>query len=765
MDMGGRLRQAIAATAVLTSAVVMGQVLTQPLVAHAQATYSIVGGPTATPAMGGENYFQAASFDGRMVSTTDGVYDRIGNVRVDPHFPNAYTPVIRNGQWVVTTYDRLDPIADTDTTRDTYVVPPGGAPARLMTPGGSASSQMFGIVNANATRSVFYDQIGNIGDWRVYSYDGTTTTLVMSTSGTQNPPLIDASDDGRYALIREPYTCPLGAECGSERLTRRDLLTGQSVTLALDAANHPRKFSSATISGDGRCFAVDLWDEGGIYRNCSADPNALQLVSKTAGSYGSPNMSMSYDARVVTWLAMAPTEIFGGERPQMFASLDSGPAWEVSVPPGGALPDGGVNYAGVSGDGKSLFFSTRATNIVPEAPFAAHKVIAVDISGGWPGAPVLGAAAYSARTPVRVLDTRNAIGYSGDKPSASQPIIVPMRGRNGVPDNAVAVAIQLTATESAEPGWASAIPTGAAPGLTSNLNVDEAGETIANMAIVPIGPDGSITAFTGVSQHLIVDLLGWWAPATTAVAAGRYQGVGPSRVLDTRPVSRVNFTGARPSAMSTTVVQVAGVGGVPSVGAAAVAVNITIVDPDQAGFIQAGPATGLVPGAASTMNVTKAGQVIAASTIVPVDANGRIAVYSQPSAHIVIDINGWFTDASAAPGVNGLFVATPVVRQFDSRPGGPGSTASQPTSGTKLVTGCTGAAVVGNLTVTATGGPGFVQAGPAKSLVPGATSSINAVKAGETVANALIAACGDGLGFYTSIATDVIFDSAGYMTL
>ena len=363
-----------------------------------------------------------------------------------------------------------------------------------------------------------------------------------------------------------------------------------------------------------------------------------------------------------------------------------------------------------------------------------------------------------------MLDTRNAVGYSGSKPAAGSSVAVPVRGLYGVPSNATAVAVQVTATATQGPTFLSVLPTGTAPGLTSNLNADAAGATIANLAIVPIGPDGSITVYTSAAAHLILDLSGWWTPVTTEVAGGRYQPIGPNRILDTRPISRKNYVGSKPAAQTATVVQVTGVEGVPITGVSAVSVNITLVDPSGPGFVQTAPAAQLIPGQSSTMNVVSAGQVIAASTLVPVDANGRIAIYAEPSTHLIVDVNGWFTDGTNTAGIDGLFVATTVGRQLDSRPGGQGYVGPKPTVGSRFETGCAGAALVGNLTVAATEGPGFVQAGPAATMVSGATSSINVSGANETRANALITPCNHGVALFTSFATHVILDVSGYMT-
>ncbi|MCX6521949.1 MAG: hypothetical protein NTZ21_14925 [Actinobacteria bacterium] len=317
-------------------------------------------------------------------------------------------------------------------------------------------------------------------------------------------------------------------------------------------------------------------------------------------------------------------------------------------------------------------------------------------------------------------------------------------------------------------GYVSLIPSGTQPGITSNLNLDVDGETIANSAIVPIGSDGSIVLYTNASTHAIVDLAGWWTPSPGATSAGRFQPVGPVRMLDTRPESRVDHDGPKPTAGSVTPVQVTGRLGLPSSGVSAVVLNVTIAEPESLGFVQAAPAATLQPGASSTLNVGRPGQVIAASTIVPVDAQGRIALYSQSSTHLIVDVAGWFTDASVAPGTDGMFVPTTSAqspRQLDTRPGSGLWSGPKPTAGQRFGLPASGQAIVGTITVVDTDGPGFVQLGPAATMTNGATSNINPTRAGETVANAFIVPVGGpGIGVFTSVGTHVIIDVSGYMT-
>ena len=326
------------------------------------------------------------------------------------------------------------------------------------------------------------------------------------------------------------------------------------------------------------------------------------------------------------------------------------------------------------------------------------------------------------------------------------------------------VAVQLTATDGTAAGYVSLVPDAGLLGRTSSLNIDEAGETIANSAVVPIGPDGSIVMYTMSPTHLVLDLAGWWTPTTAASAAGRFEPIGPARFLDTRPDSRVGHTGGKPAAGSITTIQVTGRSGVPAIGVSAVVLNVTIDAPESLGFVQVAPAATLTPGTSSTLNVGAIGKVMAASTIVPVDADGRIAVYAQPSTHLIVDVAGYITGDGAPVALDGMFVTLDRIdRALDSR--GFSGTDPRVTAGGRRQIFSAGSAVVGNLAVTSTGGPGFVQLGPNDSMVNGATSNINPTRAEETVANAFIVPTGGGaIGLYTSVDTHVIVDVSGYMT-
>jgi choice-of-anchor C domain-containing protein len=130
----------------------------------------------------------------------------------------------------------------------------------------------------------------------------------------------------------------------------------------------------------------------------------------------------------------------------------------------------------------------------------AHVI--VDVFGWFPAG-----SAFTPVAPTRLLDTR-----SGALPGPGYETAVQVAGANGVPSQGVAaVVLNFTATESAAAGYVTAWPSGQPRGTTSTINVSTAGQTIANHAIVPVGPDGAVRLFVSHGTHVIVDLFGWVA--------------------------------------------------------------------------------------------------------------------------------------------------------------------------------------------------------------------------------------------------------------
>ena len=172
-----------------------------------------------------------------------------------------------------------------------------------------------------------------------------------------------------------------------------------------------------------------------------------------------------------------------------------------------------------------------------------------------PGAPAMpvhaadATSSYVAITPSRLADTRSSAPIDANTTRDFQ-----ITG-SVVPANATAVVLNVTATRSAGNGFLQVFPTGrAAIGSSSTLNLDFAGQTIPNAAFAPLGDGGKVTVFTTFTTDVLVDVFGYFVPATSA-SAGRLVPVTPTRILDTRnnigytpPVTPVPPTPVPPTA-------------------------------------------------------------------------------------------------------------------------------------------------------------------------------------------------------------------------
>ncbi|MGI8416125.1 MAG: DUF6531 domain-containing protein, partial [Nakamurella sp.] len=132
-------------------------------------------------------------------------------------------------------------------------------------------------------------------------------------------------------------------------------------------------------------------------------------------------------------------------------------------------------------------------------------------------------------------------------------------------------------------------------------------------------------------------------PPGTDIPPGGYSSVAPSRILDTR--RGVGAPMAAVPASGQLAVQVAGVGGVPATGVAAVAVNLTATSPTAAGSLTAWADGGTQP-STSNMNFDS-GQTIANFAVVPVGADGKIRILngSAGTTQIIADTQGYYTAA------------------------------------------------------------------------------------------------------------------------
>jgi len=426
--------------------------------------------------------------------------------------------------------------------------------------------------------------------------------------------------------------------------------------------------------------------------------------------------------------------------------------------------DGGFTYTpNASFTGTDSFTYTATDTVFGLTSAPATVTITVTPIPPQPQPTPPAASVFTPLAPQRLVDTRTGLGgVTG--PLAAQSVTTFLA--SGVPASGVtAVVLNVTATEPQAAGFIQVFPAGAPVlGSTSTLNVDHPLQTIANLVIVGVDASSHFSVFTQSATHLAVDVFGYFTAAPSGTA-GRLVTVNPVRLLDTRtgpgPVGKVGSLGS---------VAVNVTSAVPA-DASAVVMTLTADQGTAPGYIQAIPTGGSTAlGASSNLNIDATGETMANTAIVPIGADGTVTLFSQSGAHLIADVVGYFTGASAPADLTGLFVPIAPTRAADSRVTGnlipSGATVNITLAGRAGLTATPPSAVAGNVTATDTTASGYIQVIPTGSSTPiGSTSTLNINGANRIVAAANILSVANGsITVHNQSATHMVYDVTGFFT-
>lgn len=258
--------------------------------------------------------------------------------------------------------------------------------------------------------------------------------------------------------------------------------------------------------------------------------------------------------------------------------------------------DTGGGSTGSTASTASTTSTTAANSTTSTTPPSTTRPSTPTTVVGGQGSPATG---FRPVTPARLLDTREA--GQGPAMTANVKRSLAVRGVAGVPADAEAVVLNVTATNASEATFVRAWATGAAMPRTSSLNVG-AGDTVPNLVTSSVGSGGTVDLMVSDgTADLVVDVVGYYA---STVTNGGYHPVNPVRALDTR-----NGAGVALGPNGTVDVDVAAALGINSANVAAVAMNVTVTSPSAGGYVSVYPATGNVP-TVSNLNFA-AGQTVA----------------------------------------------------------------------------------------------------------------------------------------------------------
>jgi hypothetical protein len=362
----------------------------------------------------------------------------------------------------------------------------------------------------------------------------------------------------------------------------------------------------------------------------------------------------------------------------------------------------------------------------------------------------------------RFADTRNEAIYPYGKLATG--IRVDVTGRAGIPHEATAVVLTVTAVNQSGTNYVTVYPAGGTRPDASNLNMGYRGEMAANLATVLLGRVGGVGAvdlYAYDATDMIVDVAGYFLPVAGAVRAGRFVGLRrPVRVVDTR------HSGVPGPGQSVEVTVDAA--GVPA-DATSVVINLTTTATFGPGYFTCYGLDRAGPPDASNLNVNVVDETRAAAAVVKLtEAGGRrgFKVFTSAGGNVIVDVTGYYTGPSSPLSEDGLFVPVAPQRILDTRSGPgpvgklwPGWVVDAPVPADRL-----GAAIVANVTAVDGRDPGYFTVLPAGTpLVE--VSNLNVNSRGQTIANHVITRVStNGVMVYSQAGAHVLVDMAGWIT-
>ena len=275
-------------------------------------------------------------------------------------------------------------------------------------------------------------------------------------------------------------------------------------------------------------------------------------------------------------------------------------------------------------EGAICIFSSQTTHVV--ADLTGDESASADV--------------HPLPAPRRLIDTRIALGWILPAKIGSPVLLglsTPTLSLSQIPSSTWVneVVLDVTITQPDHPGYLTVYQCDTSVPLASNLNF-AAGQTISNLVAVRLSQasrtGAAICFHSSTTTHLVVDL-----EATIDVGAADITLAQPTRVLDTRI-----GTGAAAGRTTANVPLELKISP-PSIGADAFAVgiNVTVTEPEAAGYLTVYPCGQPTP-LASNLNFV-AGDTVPNYVIARLGEGSKICIVSSTPTHVVADLTEFFT--------------------------------------------------------------------------------------------------------------------------
>lgn len=500
-----------------------------------------------------------------------------------------------------------------------------------------------------------------------YTATGTFTTSV-SVTGADGVPV------SRTAPITVVAPAPLVA---SMALTSAGSMTAVATQQSTDAWN----ILSFTVDfGDGTTPGTELTPQPALIHSYTKLGTYTVTLTTTDSQGNKASTSQRFTTAGSEYTAYGPVRVLdtrhGTGTGGVVAKLGPNQTLKLKIAGNGAIPANAsavafnLTVTGPSAGGYLVAYpdgqakpSTSNLNFIAGQTKATSVIVGVGADGdvglynGSGGtvdlvADVSGyftqntATGYTPLRPLRILDTRHAVGTGG----VTAPIgagktftlSVTAAQDSALPGLTVsAVALNLTAVDEAVGGYVTAYPDGTTRPLTSSLNFD-AGRVVPNTVIVPVGSDGKIDFYNGSGGtiDLLADLEGYFS----ASGADAYVTVAPQRLYDSR-------TSGGPLSIYKSTIDVQPLGPNPVINSVLSTVgyvyNVTVTQTVGSGYITVYPDDESLP---ATSNVNfNAGQTTANTAIAAAGTYGPdddfTVTFTQPGSttQLIVDLFGYFS--------------------------------------------------------------------------------------------------------------------------
>ena len=361
-----------------------------------------------------------------------------------------------------------------------------------------------------------------------------------------------------WGRIEIDVTGPCGVpETGAGAVALNTTVTNGSAPgyLTVYPAGQPTPYSSNLNFGAGQTIAnmvVANVGTGGRVAFFNGSPKPIDVVADVAGwlPAGGADAPGAFNAKL-------PTRILdtrGDDQGRPLGTSANGPIAANGTLDATVVGVGGVHATNVSAvivnltvtgtrapghliaypsdvtrpDVSNLNFTANGTvpnlavvKVGPDGRIKLHNAsvgtthVIADVAGWITAGDPVAEGTFASLAPSRILDTRGTdagpLGAPVAKVAGQSTLALQVTGKGGVPASGVkAVVLNLTVTNPTAPGHITAYPSGATLPTASNLNF-VAGQTIPNLVVVKVGPDGQVNLFNASAQgvDLIADVAGY----------------------------------------------------------------------------------------------------------------------------------------------------------------------------------------------------------------------------------------------------------------